>query len=90
MYGADRPLENDTAHGLHERCAGNALDHLQAIQAATVNAAEPLGRTSDVGAIAVGRNGDLVGVAGDPLADVTARARVPKSFGARMRNFSTG
>jgi len=44
---------------------------LQAIQAATVSAAEALGRPQDVGAIAVGRYGDLVGVAGDPLKDVT-------------------
>lgn len=43
---------------------------LQAIQAATVTAAEALGRSQDVGAIAVGRYGDLIGVAGDPLADV--------------------
>jgi len=43
---------------------------LQAIQAATVSAAEALGRTGDVGAIEVGRDGDLIGVAGDPLADV--------------------
>jgi imidazolonepropionase-like amidohydrolase len=43
---------------------------MQAIQAATVNAAEALGRTGDVGAIAVGRYGDLVAVSGDPLADV--------------------
>jgi imidazolonepropionase-like amidohydrolase len=44
---------------------------LQAIQAATVSAAEALGRGDDLGAIAVGRYGDLVGVPGDPLADVT-------------------
>ena len=44
---------------------------MQAIQAATVTAAEALGRTSDVGAIAVGRYGDIIGVAGDPLADVS-------------------
>jgi imidazolonepropionase-like amidohydrolase len=44
---------------------------LQAIQAATATAAEALGRSGDVGAIAVGRYGDLIGVAGDPLADVT-------------------
>ena len=44
---------------------------MQAIQAATVSAAEALGRTGDVGAIAVGRYGDLIAVAGDPLADVT-------------------
>src|SRR6202790_5213321 len=42
---------------------------MQAIQAATANAAEALGRTGDVGAIAVGRFGDLVAVAGHPLAD---------------------
>ena len=43
---------------------------MQAIQAATANAAEALGRSSDVGAIAVGRYGDLIAVDGDPLADV--------------------
>jgi imidazolonepropionase-like amidohydrolase len=43
---------------------------MQALQAATVTAAEALGRSPDVGAIAVGRYGDLVGVAGDPLADI--------------------
>jgi imidazolonepropionase-like amidohydrolase len=44
---------------------------MQAIRAATVTAAEALGRAGDVGAIEVGRYGDLVAVAGDPLADVT-------------------
>jgi len=46
------------------------MSPLQAIQAATVSAAEALGRPQDVGAIAVGRYGDLIAVAGDPLADV--------------------
>lgn len=44
---------------------------MQAIQAATASAAEALGRTGDVGAIAAGRYGDLIAVEGDPLADVT-------------------
>jgi imidazolonepropionase-like amidohydrolase len=44
---------------------------MQAIQAATVTAAEALGRSGDVGAIATGRYGDLIAVAGDPLADVS-------------------
>jgi imidazolonepropionase-like amidohydrolase len=44
---------------------------LQAIQAATVNAAEALGQSKDVGRVAVGAYGDLVGVQGDPLSDVT-------------------
>src|SRR5450755_884586 len=43
---------------------------MQAIQAATANAAEALGRPGDVGAIAVGRYGDLIAVAGDPLSDI--------------------
>jgi imidazolonepropionase-like amidohydrolase len=48
---------------------------LQAIQAATRNAAEALGRAGDVGAIAVGRFADLVAVEGDPLRDVTVLER---------------
>jgi imidazolonepropionase-like amidohydrolase len=43
---------------------------IQAIQAATRNAAQALGREGDVGAIAVGRYGDMIAVDGDPLADV--------------------
>jgi len=42
---------------------------LEAIQAATRNASEALGR-NDVGIIQVGRYGDLVAVDGDPLANV--------------------
>ncbi|KQN90624.1 Xaa-Pro dipeptidase [Sphingomonas sp. Leaf231] len=44
---------------------------LQAIRAATLSAAQALGRENDVGAIAVGRYGDMVAVKGDPLRDVT-------------------
>lgn len=50
---------------------------MQAIQAATVTAAEALGRSTDVGAIAPGRYGDLIAVAGDPLADVSILQSVP-------------
>lgn len=42
---------------------------LDAIRAATLNASEALGR-DDLGVIEVGRYGDLVAVAGDPLANV--------------------
>ncbi len=44
---------------------------LQAIQSATVTAAEALGQAKDVGQVAVGRYGDIIAVSGDPLADVT-------------------
>jgi imidazolonepropionase-like amidohydrolase len=43
---------------------------MQAIQAATRNAAQALGREGDVGAIAPGRFADIVAVDGDPLANV--------------------
>jgi imidazolonepropionase-like amidohydrolase len=49
---------------------------IQAIQAATKNAAEALDRTADVGAIATGRYGDLIAVDGDPLADVRTLEKV--------------
>jgi imidazolonepropionase-like amidohydrolase len=44
---------------------------MQAIQAATVTAAEALGRSADVGAVTPGRYGDLIAVEGDPLTDVS-------------------
>ncbi|MBU1378924.1 MAG: amidohydrolase family protein [Alphaproteobacteria bacterium] len=44
---------------------------LQAIQSATVNAAEALAWDKDVGQAAKGFWADLVGVSGDPLSDVT-------------------
>jgi imidazolonepropionase-like amidohydrolase len=50
---------------------------MQAIQAATVTAAEALGKTLDVGAIAPGRYADLIAVSGDPLADVRVLQSVP-------------
>ncbi len=47
----------------------------QAIQSATINAAEALGR-SDIGIIEAGRHADLIAVAGDPSRDATALERV--------------
>lgn len=44
---------------------------LQAIQSATITAAEALGQPKDVGQVKVGAYGDMVGVAGDPLKDIT-------------------
>jgi len=44
---------------------------LQAIQSATITAAQALGWAADVGQVKPGAYGDLVGVTGDPLKDVT-------------------
>ena len=44
---------------------------MQAVQAATVHAAELLGWSDQVGAIAVGRYADIIAIKGDPLSDVS-------------------
>jgi imidazolonepropionase-like amidohydrolase len=43
---------------------------MEAIQAATRNGAQALGREKDVGAIAVGRFADIIAVDGNPLTDI--------------------
>ena len=52
------------------------LTPMQAIQAATVNAADLLGWSDRVGPVSVGRFADLVAVSGDPLKDITELERV--------------
>ncbi|MCK7593424.1 metal-dependent hydrolase family protein [Pseudomarimonas salicorniae] len=49
---------------------------IEAIRAATVNAAEALGR-SDLGAIEAGHHADLIGVRGNPLEDIRLLEKVP-------------
>jgi imidazolonepropionase-like amidohydrolase len=43
----------------------------QAIRTATQNSANLLGRSKDIGTIAVGKYADIIAVSGDPLADVS-------------------
>jgi imidazolonepropionase-like amidohydrolase len=43
---------------------------LEAIQAATVNATDPLGWSADVGALEIAHYADIIAVSSDPLADV--------------------
>ena len=49
----------------------------EAIKAATVNAADLLGLSAEIGTLEVGKQADLIAVAGDPLVDVTVLKRVP-------------
>jgi imidazolonepropionase-like amidohydrolase len=49
---------------------------MQAIQAATVNAGDALGKAGLVGCVEVGCSGDFVAVKGNPLADMTLLANV--------------
>ena len=49
---------------------------MQAIQAATSNAADLLGHSNDIGSIKAGRYADLIAVSGDPLKDISLLERV--------------
>ena len=49
---------------------------LEALKAATVNAADLLGLASDIGTIEPGKSADIIAVDGDPLTDVTVLKRV--------------
>ena len=47
----------------------------ETIQAATMNGADLMGRTDDLGRIQAGYSADIIGVSGDPLVDITALTR---------------
>jgi imidazolonepropionase-like amidohydrolase len=49
---------------------------MQAIQAATSNAADLLGHANELGSIKVGKYADLIAVTGDPLKDISLLERV--------------
>lgn len=67
-------------HGLNTRqfryMVANGMSPLQAIRAATVSAAQVLGRDKELGRIAPGHLADMIAVTGDPLGDVTVLERV--------------
>ena len=70
-FGSDAGvMPHGSAAGQLRYMVEYGMSPMEAIQAATSNAARALGREADVGAIAVGRFADLVAVDGDPLADV--------------------
>jgi imidazolonepropionase-like amidohydrolase len=71
VFGSDAGvMPHGTAAGQFRYMVEYGMTPMEAIQAATRNAAQALGRERDVGAIAVGRFGDIVAVDGDPLSDV--------------------
>ncbi|WP_294172634.1 amidohydrolase family protein [uncultured Sphingomonas sp.] len=77
VFGSDAGvMPHGTAAGQFKTMMDYGMTPLGAIQAATRNAAQALGRERDVGAIAVGRFGDLVAVGGDPLTNPGTLAQV--------------
>lgn len=49
---------------------------MQAIQSATIWAADLLGKSSELGSVSAGKKADLIAVSGDPLADVSVLEHV--------------
>lgn len=71
VFGSDAGvMPHSTAAGQFRIMVDYGMSPIEAIRAATVNAAQALGRERDVGAIAVGRYADIIAVDGDPLADI--------------------
>ncbi|WP_206860816.1 metal-dependent hydrolase family protein [Lysobacter changpingensis] len=59
-----------------ELMVAHGMTPATAIQAATVNAADLLGLSDQVGTLEPGKRADLIAVSGDPLSDVTVLRRV--------------
>lgn len=77
VFGSDAGvMPHGQVGGQFKTMVDYGMTPLQAIQAATRNAAQALGRERDVGAIEVGRYGDIVAVSGDPLRDPSVLASV--------------
>ncbi len=71
-FGTDTGV---SAHGDNGKefalMVGVGMTPTEAIKAATVNAADLLGRSSSIGTLEVGKDADIIAVATSPLADVT-------------------
>jgi imidazolonepropionase-like amidohydrolase len=55
----------------------HGMPAVAAIEAATVNAAELLGLSAEIGSLERGKRADIIAVAGDPLNDIATLKRVP-------------
>jgi imidazolonepropionase-like amidohydrolase len=76
-YGTDAGVSK---HGRNadefELLVKYGMPPVEALKAATVNAADLLGLASEVGTIEPGKSADIIAVAGDPLADVKVLKKV--------------
>lgn len=71
VFGSDAGvMPHGSAAGQLRVMVEYGMTPIQAIRAATLNAAEALSRAADIGTLAVGRYGDIVAVTGDPLTNV--------------------
>jgi len=78
IYGTDAGVSPHGYNGKQfEVMVRRGMAPMDAIKSATSIAAEHMGLAADVGAIAVGRLGDLIAVKGNPLANVAMLQDVP-------------
>lgn len=71
-FGTDAGVSKHGRNGEEfELMVANGMTPMSAIVAATVNAADLLGLSKDIGTIEPGKSADIVAVSGDPLSDVT-------------------
>ena len=76
-YGTDAGVSK---HGRNadefELLVKYGMPPVEAIKAATINAADLLGLANEIGTIEAGKSADIIAVAGDPLQDVTVLKKV--------------
>ncbi|MEP5569445.1 MAG: amidohydrolase family protein [Halioglobus sp.] len=72
LYGTDAGVAPHGGNGRQFRImVERGMTSMQAIQAATSVASAHMGWNADVGALKVGRYGDMVAIKGDPLTDIS-------------------
>ena len=77
VFGSDAGvMPHEDVGGQFRVMVEYGMTPIEAIRAATVNAADALGQPGQVGVVKPGAWGDLIAVDGDPLADVGELADV--------------
>jgi len=76
VYGVDDDDIDQSVSKEFGALVRGGLTPLGALQAATINAAEMLGKDKDVGSLEPGHYADIIAVHGDPLADITVMEHV--------------
>lgn len=76
-FGTDAGVSKHGRNGDEfELMVQHGMTPVEAIKAATVNAADLLGLSNEIGTIAPGKSADIIAVSGDPIADVTRLKKV--------------
>jgi imidazolonepropionase-like amidohydrolase len=76
VYGVDDADVDESVSKEFGALVRGGLSPLGALRAATINAAEMLGKDKDVGTLEPGHYADIVAVKGDPLSDITLMEHV--------------